>query len=102
MAKTDLIPPHEFPYLLESRWQIKSLNLSKSLLTIQAKGYGRGDMRWRVPESGNYLVAAAVSGKDNIPPFKQQVTSSADGIVQFSVDESLAALPVTITLRKNE
>ncbi|MCB0376179.1 MAG: hypothetical protein KDD04_09700, partial [Sinomicrobium sp.] len=44
------------PYLISSRWLIKSLNSEGKHLDFLAWGYGKGAMSWRMPARGVYHI----------------------------------------------
>lgn len=56
-------PVDKEPYLIDSTWDIKSLQKSKNTLNITAQGYGSGIMRWHVPFAGKYTVDIHRNGK---------------------------------------
>lgn len=87
------------PYLVDSRWEIKSLHISENLLTIQTLGYGKGEMSWIMPKSGNYLITASDANTPH-PVFETQATAGQDGKLSFVIDVASPPVPLTVTIEK--
>lgn len=96
---SNILPIEPSPYLVDSRWEIKSLHNDKNLLTIRALGYGAGEMTWTVPESGSYLIQAHKK-KKNKPVYEKLETVGSDGALHFTVDVMSPEEPLTITVQK--
>lgn len=82
----ELYPEAAFPYLVESSWNIKSLKNIKDVLTLSARGYGVGAMRWRMPKPGNYDVRYSRAGQRE--EAVHQVPTDADGILRLALAEA--------------
>lgn len=57
-------PEAVMPYLIESRWQVRSLARTQQAFSFTASGFGDGEMRWYVPEKGRYLVN--IDGRESV------------------------------------
>lgn len=101
--KNGILPTDTLPYLIESRWPvIKRLRLGKSMLTIQALGYGRGNMSWKMPQSGNYLIRARKTDGDQAVLFESRAASDSYGVLNFTIDVMTPAQPLSITIEQIE
>ncbi len=50
-------PEEDRSYLIESRWKIWNVQMTDpSEITIEALGFGHGEMTWKVPFSGIYVI----------------------------------------------
>ncbi len=82
----ELYPEAAFPYLIESSWDIKALKKVKDVLTISARGYGVGAMRWRMPKPGTYEIRLSRAGRSE--EAVHQVPTDADGILRLALAEA--------------
>ncbi len=82
----ELYPAAEMPYLIESSWNIKSLNNIKTILIVSARGYGIGAMQWRMPQPGKYEVRLSRLGRDEA--VAHVVPTNADGILHLALAEA--------------
>lgn len=55
--RRDEHPASRRPYLISSRWPVWSYIPAPSGFSLQARGFGPGEMRWRVPWEGRWQVA---------------------------------------------
>jgi hypothetical protein len=45
------------PYLVDGRWRLQNLMINgANSFAVDAQGFGRGDMRWKMPAPGGYAV----------------------------------------------
>jgi hypothetical protein len=91
-----ILPIETIPYLIDSRWAIKDLQLSKSLLTMRAHGYGAGDMRFMMGAPGEYQVTAQSDETPDTVLFEALVTTDARQQLSFSIPASLATKELMI------
>lgn len=91
------VPPvAEVPYLIESTWEIKSLQNSKTELTFNAQGYGHGFMRWKFPTTGVYLVTLT---RQDAPPLSFLVTVTDSHVLSVDFGKATATDEVSVTIR---
>lgn len=86
-----LEPESKLPYLIESRWLISNLQNSSDGLQMQVYGWGKGEMRWRVPEDGVYEIAFGAE--------KKLTAQAVNGILDFVVDAT-AIKPENLRIKK--
>jgi hypothetical protein len=79
------------PYLLESRWQISRLRAAAAGFEFEARGFGPGEMAWRVAPNAAYVVSVAGDG----PRESLRVTATPPGVLEFTIRQS-AIEPVSI------
>ena len=82
------LPPARRPYLVDGRWRVRNLTINGAGgFTIDAQGFGRGNMRWKMPAPGGYAVV--VDGpRGEIRRFRADADD--DGVLAFeTVAESL-------------
>ncbi len=98
LNKFEEVPNQNIPYLVESNWVIKDLQFVKYLLTIDASGFGSGQMQWKMPETGNYLVKI-VSSRDNPEKISSTtIATDANGMLKIAIDSSKISPPVKVTI----
>lgn len=97
--KPNSLPIETTPYLVDSRWEINTLQIYKNLLTIHALGYGTGEMTWIMPESGNYLIQARPNETAK-PVFEKSVAVGVDGVLHFTIDIMSPTEPLLVTIEK--
>lgn len=81
-------PSARRPYLVDGRWRMRNLEIKGSGgFTVDARGFGRGDLRWKMPQSGSYLIV--VDGpKGELRRFRADADDN--GVLAFqAVSESL-------------
>jgi polysaccharide biosynthesis protein PelA len=61
-----LIPEADVPYLLQARWKVSALKRRENGFDFAAQGFGAGEMVWRVPVNGPYVVNIPGEGKKTI------------------------------------
>jgi hypothetical protein len=96
------MPPEAIAPLLaltSSRWNILSAERQgDKAINLQAQGYGRGEMQWRVPENGTYEAV--------VTPAKGEPTSytaiSENNILNLAFDGIEAYTPVNIRITLKE
>lgn len=85
------VPPTVPPYLIESRWQISRLRAAAAGFEFEARGFGPGEMAWRVAPNAAYVVSVAGDG----PRESLRVTATPPGVLEFTIRQS-AIEPVSI------
>ncbi|MBL0319861.1 MAG: hypothetical protein IPP74_11320 [Alphaproteobacteria bacterium] len=85
------------PYLVDSRWLINHLKIGDSGYAFSTRGYGRGEMKWYVPDEGNYQIE--VHGTST--PFITHAKRQSDGTIRFVLpkQDSLQPIEVKVTNR---
>ncbi len=95
------LPSARRPYLLDGRWQVRNLAINGvDGFAFDAQGFGRGDMRWKMPAPGGYTVV--VDGpQGEIRRFRADTDD--DGVLSFeAVAKSIGpwlTRPVRITVK---
>jgi len=92
-------PAKSQPYLLESRWKIENLKVTDRALSFDAKGYGEGRMRWQMPASGTYNVAA---DKDGANVFQKTVSTQKDAVLAFDIAALSSGATLAITISRED
>ncbi|MEQ1647357.1 MAG: hypothetical protein ABL898_02125 [Hyphomicrobiaceae bacterium] len=87
------------PALVDSRWQISSLNRMSCGFKANAAGFGQGDMTWHGMYPGVYTVN--VSKSDGTPLWSSDVTTNSDGELKLSLPVD-AIESVTLTIECQE
>jgi polysaccharide biosynthesis protein PelA len=77
--RTDEPPDAPRAYLIESRWPIEGLELDGRAFSFRARGFGPGEMVWKVPEPGRYQIVAE-HGDRVVESFAEV---GADGLLAF-------------------
>lgn len=96
--KITAYPASATPYLLESRWQIRNLIYGKNSLRFAAYGYGPCDMRWKMPEGGQYVVTASRQGA---VLYETRLTTDEDGMLNVVLPGFVQAnLPLELTISR--
>ena len=81
-SQTDRPNADSAPYLLGAQWDIlKKRQVTADSFTFSAKGFGKGDMRWLVPNPGTYQIAVTDRGDTIV---ERQVKVDDSGILAFS------------------
>jgi hypothetical protein len=79
-------------YLIESRWKIFKLRATSRQFAFEARGFGVGEMSWKVAPDAGYVIHVTRGGQllGSI-----QATSNRDGVLRFTI--SVPAIdPVTV------
>jgi hypothetical protein len=79
--RPDRPPAAARPYLVDSRWPIEGLKIEGEGFAFRARGYGPGEMTWKVPRPGRYQVAAE-DGERTLDSFAD---TDADGLLSFTL-----------------
>nr|CRH06947.1 conserved exported protein of unknown function [Candidatus Magnetococcus massalia] len=106
-------PESNTPYLVDARWWLWNLERKRDQLTFQARGFGQGEMRWKMPEPGSYRVimtggAPSISFSDRRKwaktgkrkPFTFVTDTKKDGLLHFSLP-SFAIDGVQVEIRRH-
>jgi hypothetical protein len=56
--------PAARPYLVHARWHLWNFSGAGDSFSVQAQGYGEGEMEWFVPHPGQYTVQLVVNGTE--------------------------------------
>jgi polysaccharide biosynthesis protein PelA len=94
LARTDVPPPADRAYLIESRWQVERLDRSGDRFSFRAWGFGAGAMTWKVPASGRYEVVAD-DGERQVTSFAE---TDQDGRIELTIGTRRLA-PAEVTVR---
>jgi hypothetical protein len=73
------------PYLVESRWQISKLRAEAAGFEFEARGFGPGEMEWRVAALTPYVIRVA-NGAGPLESLKAVATG--EGVLRFTVEHS--------------
>ncbi|MFQ5728836.1 MAG: hypothetical protein ACE5GN_00555, partial [Waddliaceae bacterium] len=89
----------EVPYLIESRWRVWNLQReSFGSFRFLSQGYGKGEMRWKIPTDGNFEVI----WKDSENTQGSLIVNSQNCELKFVIDQN-AINPIEVTIQqKNE
>lgn len=82
------------PYLLSSRWQISDYDYTKQKLTFTAKGYGLGEMLWKMPADQEFTIEVK-KGQNSL--YKSQETATNNGFLRLKIN-TLAIDGVAVTI----
>mgnify|MGYP002080830722 CR=1 FL=1 len=92
----DSRPPDDMaPSLLSSRWTFAKRRQEGCSLTVEAEGYGPGEMLWQAAPGQRFTVAASRGG---VVLASQEAVSDAEGRLKLSLDVS-AIEPLEVGLR---
>ncbi|MGB1539400.1 MAG: hypothetical protein ACPG80_00420 [Rickettsiales bacterium] len=84
--------------LVSSRWDIvEATREPENTIRLKAKGFGKGEMVWKVPQKGHYEIRVQ-RASDSL--LTRQVASK-DGEITFELDVD-AVTPVEIVIRQVE
>lgn len=83
-------PRADRPYLIESRWPLRAVQVEKDSIAFVTNGFGEGEMRWRVPIQGRYRVS--VSGREPLE------VEAVDQVLYIELGRSLQPVKVSIHL----
>ena len=91
------LPSARQPYLIDGRWQVRNLTIIGSDgFAFDAQGFGRGDMRWKMPAQGGYAIV--VDGPNGeIRRFR--ANAGEGGVLAFEAVEEPLGPWVTDTVR---
>jgi len=73
------------PYLIESRWRISRLRTGAAEFEFQARGFGTGEMEWRVAPHTAYVIRAAGSAGQ---VESLQAAADQEGVLRFTIRQS--------------
>lgn len=93
LKKADLSgsePAAQAPYLIDSRWLVREFIVEGDRVRFIARGFGPGEMRFRVPEKTSYFVQIGDEAPVEIPV--------AEGILEFVIPPKETALPTAVSL----
>ncbi len=91
-------PIEDLTYLIQSRWALTNLQrLSPTHITAIAQGFGEGEMQWKVPEEGTYILTLTFPNGVNSTIEK----IASDNLIDFTLDAS-AIEPVKIEIQKRQ
>lgn len=93
--RSDAPPEAARAYLIDSRWPLEGLSVEERSFSFRARGFGAGEMTWKVAGAGRYRIVAD-EGDRAIESFAE---SAADGILSFTVRTRNYA-PATITVHR--
>ncbi|MFQ5849293.1 MAG: hypothetical protein ACE5JU_01745 [Candidatus Binatia bacterium] len=95
---SDQSPKAARPYLIQSRWRIWALQLNGDGFSFSTQGFGTGEMKWKVPTSGQYKVQLT---EETGEQHRLKVMASKDGLLHLTLG-SWAVKParIDITLAK--
>lgn len=87
-ASPAIPPPSSVPYLVDGRWRVFGVKRAAGdPFEFQAEGFGRGDMTWRVPVGGRFIIETFdVKGQalDRVPA----QTEGKEGVLGFHLPGS--------------
>ena len=86
-------PTVNLPYLIESRWQVWSLEKSIDALSFEAKGFGDCKMSWSMPENGNYDILLNDQCKKSV--------KTLNNILNFEIKLKLYNKPVKLSIKRS-
>lgn len=79
-------PPSSQPYLLESRWRIFGLTINEPYqFAFYAHGFGKGDMTWKVPLTGNYSIETFDRNGMPLDHGRVVMTTDDDGLLRLNL-----------------
>jgi hypothetical protein len=74
--------PSGRPYLIHSHWKIQNVRIGDEQLSYSARGFGPGEMIWKVPSPGRYrIVATRASGERS----GSEAVVGGDGLLKLSM-----------------
>lgn len=79
--RMDIPPAAPVPYLVESRWQVEGLAGTQQRFTFRARGFGRGEMTWKVDSGGTYRIVVD-DGERQIESFAE---ADAEGLLGLAL-----------------
>jgi hypothetical protein len=84
------------PFLVQSRWKVFNVQVGKDVLSFSARGYGEGEMVWKMPASGRYGIRLVPqSGEGTL----LEASTSSSGQLRLSLPSG-AIKPVRVEIRK--
>ncbi|MBF0623402.1 MAG: hypothetical protein HQL82_01200 [Magnetococcales bacterium] len=98
-AATARRPAAPLPYLVEARWHLQQVErVGLATLRFQARGFGPGEMTWKMPQAGSYQATVTpVDAKDGSPRVAQARTDD-QGLLTFTLPGP-AIRPVTVEIK---
>ncbi len=98
LNKSGVLPKHHTPYLVESNWLIKDLQYVKDLLIIETSGFGSGNMQWKMPEVGNYLVKISSLGDSPEQISETIIATNKEGALKIAINSSKINAPLKVII----
>ncbi len=92
LARPGQPPAPGRPYLVESRWRISKLRVEGARFAFEARGFGAGEMEWRVAPHAAYTIRVA-GGTGPVESIRAAATR--EGALSFTVGRS-AMEPVSV------
>ncbi|MBM3549003.1 MAG: hypothetical protein FJX54_18840 [Alphaproteobacteria bacterium] len=92
--RTDVAPSAARSYLIDSRWPVEGLALDGRSFAFRARGFGPGDMSWKVEGAGRYQITAS-DGERTLESFAEV---GSDGILSFTL-RTQPTMSASVTVR---
>ncbi len=86
------------PVLQQSRWHIWNLKFAPGILSFAARGFGSGDMAWKLPESGTYQVKLM---RGTMTLYSTNAEAGKDGMISLSLP-AMAIRPLMVKIARSE
>ncbi len=97
LVLSDEIPRADQPYLIHARYQVWNLRHDEDGFSFSARGFGRGDMLWRVSRPGSVRIQITHGQGLNE---QLEATVDRDGILAFEVGSgALKPIEIVVTHR---
>jgi hypothetical protein len=93
------LPVEKIPYLVESSWDVNTIERNTQKLTFNIQGFGAGTMRWNMPQAGEYIVEATGKSKNAAPLFAKHIRVSDDHLLTVTFDKTSGIEPLLVTIR---
>ena len=91
-------PADSMPYLVESRWMLRGLRWEGAhQWHFRARGYGKGEMTWKVPGRGLYRAKAHRADKSGLLLWQGQGEVDKNGLLRLEIDTP-AIQPIAVTI----
>ncbi|MEQ8587023.1 MAG: hypothetical protein RLO01_10850 [Thalassobaculaceae bacterium] len=78
--------PADRPYLLQSRWPARGLQLTDAGVAVSATGFGTLEMTWVVPEDGTWRVRVDQDGRT---VWRDEIAADPGGRISFAADDGV-------------
>ena len=91
-------PLEQIPYLIESRWEVWKLERNNDKIKMKTRGYGLGEMKWRVPQDGRYKIQIVTLGK-NPKIFEEKEVMAKNGYLEITT-QTQSIRPIEISIIK--
>ena len=93
--RSDVPPAADRIYLVDSRWPLEGLAIDGRSFAFNARGFGPGEMKWKVDGAGRYQILAQEGGRT----MESFAEAADDGILSFTV-RSRNHAPTRITVHR--